>query len=109
MEKTLKSGLWSNTLTTNTPKTMQAILTKYIPCTNTRGSRIKASCERGSCFIPYPHHVNSEEGHKLAAQALVDRFVAEDVARYGTNKNPWSRARVSGGLPDGTTAHVFVD
>lgn len=38
--------------TTNLNKNMQAIITKYIPATNTRGTRIKATCSPGSITIP---------------------------------------------------------
>lgn len=86
---------------------MQAIQTKFLPATSFNGSRIKASCERGSIIVSYDHA--ESDPHIAAAQALVDRFVAEDSKRYGTNKNPWSRKRIVGGLPDGTQAHVFVD
>lgn len=89
---------------------MQAIITKYLPAANTRGSRIKASCERGSKTIPYPHELSGDDCHIAAAKALVACFVADDVDLYGTppEKNPWSRPFVSGGLPDGTVAHVFL-
>ena len=90
---------------------MQAIQTRYIPCGNVRGSRIKAWCERGSCYVPYPHEASEgEEAHRVAALALVDKFKREDAAKYGTpvDQNPWGRPFVSGGLPGGDWAHVFV-
>ena len=87
---------------------MQAIETKYIGPTNYRGSRIKASCERGSITISYDSALNSEEAHIAAADALVAKFVKEDEARYGTNRNPWSAKRIMGGLKN-TNVHVFVD
>lgn len=87
----------------------QAILTRYLPATNSRGSRIKASCERGSITISYPDERNmGEDVHRAAVEALVAKFVAEDAKRYGTDKNPWSRPFVSGGLPNGDWAHVFA-
>jgi hypothetical protein len=49
---------------------MQAIFTKYITPTNTRGARIKAWCESGSVTIPYPHEFGSEEAHAMAARTL---------------------------------------
>ena len=88
---------------------MQAILTKYIPATNTRASRVKATCERGSITIDYPHELSGEEVHIAAANALVAKFIKEDKAKYGTNKNPWARKRVCGGLPVLGYAHVFID
>lgn len=86
---------------------MQAIITKYLPCTNHRGSRIKASCDRGSITIDWPHE-GPEESHVAAAQALVDKFAAEDAAKYGEHVNPWSRPRACGSIPSGEYVHVFV-
>ncbi len=87
---------------------MQAIRTNYIPCTNTRGSRIKASCERGSITVPFDH--GAHDPHEVAAVALVARFIEEDFKERGQpkEKNPWARPFVSGGLPDGSFAHVFL-
>ncbi len=86
---------------------MQAIETKYIGPTNYRGSRIKASCERGSITISYESVLNSEDAHIAAADALVAKFVKDDEKRYGSNKNPWSAPRIMGGLKK-TNVHVFV-
>lgn len=50
---------------------MKAIVTKYIPATNTRGSRIAASDEDGNRIsIPYPHELSGEAVHRQAAEAL---------------------------------------
>ena len=88
---------------------MQAIQTKYLPATNNRGSRIKATCERGSITIPFPYDLNGDDVHRKAVDALVTRFMTEDRERNGTPAldNPWFRPFVSGSLPDGTMAHVF--
>ena len=37
---------------------MQAITTRYLPCTNCRGSRIKAECERGSITVSWDDSLN---------------------------------------------------
>ena len=87
---------------------MQAIVTKYLPATNTRGSRIKAYCERGAVTISYPYELTIEAAHIAAADALIARFVKEDAARYGTVANPWSRARVCGQMPNHDFAHIFA-
>ncbi len=87
---------------------MQAIETKYIGPSNYRGSRIKATCERGSITISYDDALNSDDAHIAAADALVAKFVKEDEKRYGTNRNPWSAKRIMGGLKK-TNVHVFVD
>ncbi len=90
---------------------MQAITTKYLPATNTKCSRIKAMCERGSVTIPFNHSGDSENAHRLAVEALVTKFVAEDsdhIAMY-PESNPWSRPFVSGQTHnDGPYVHVFL-
>lgn len=90
---------------------MQAIQTKYIPPTNTRGSRIKAKCDRGFITISHPIQETGELAHRHAVSCLIEKFVREDTKLYGTprDKNPWNRTFVTGGLPDGTYAHVFID
>lgn len=56
-------------------KTMKAIKTTYHGPTNFRGSRIKATDEDGnSVYIPYPHELNSTEGHRKAAHALMEKM-----------------------------------
>lgn len=61
---------------------MQAIKTKFLPCTNSTGARIKASCERGSITIPYPYEKSGEYCHVLAIEALLTKFEREDVTRF---------------------------
>ena len=53
---------------------MQAILTKYIPASSTKGSRIKATCEAGSLYIPYPHELSGQAVYRAAAEALVKKL-----------------------------------
>ena len=75
---------------------MQAIVTKYLPATNTRGSRIKATCDAGSVSISYPHELSGSDCHRAAAQALLDKL---DWNKYG--------ALIGGGLPN-NAGYVFV-
>ncbi len=88
---------------------MQAIQTKYLPATNSRGSRIKATCERGSVQVPYDYDLSTESAHKSAVSALIAKFCAEDSVTYGTpvDKNPWSRPFVTGALSD-SYVHVYL-
>lgn len=90
---------------------MQAIQTKFLPATNFKGSRIKAVCSRGSITLSYPDELNQSDVHPWAARKLCERFAAEDLKQYGTpiEKNPWLKPFVSGGLPDNTEVHVFVN
>lgn len=90
---------------------MQAIITKYIPATDTKGSRIKASCERGSIIVPFDDEYNEDAMHRKAALALVNVFINEDKARNGTplNKNVWAGHFASGELPSSLGyAHAFI-
>jgi hypothetical protein len=88
---------------------MQAIVTKYLPATNFKGSRIKASCERGSIAISYPDELSGDECHREAVRQLIAKFVKEDAKRYGTNKNPWEREFITGWIPGNLCVHVFKD
>ena len=49
---------------------MQAITTKYLFATNSKGSRIKATCDAGSITIPYPHELSGMDVHAKAAMEL---------------------------------------
>ena len=89
---------------------MQSIQTKALPCTNTRGYRIKASCRRGSLVISYPA-LDMEDAHKFAAKALCDKFIKEDVKEYGAAAgigNPWGRPFSTGCFQD-NFYHVFTN
>ena len=52
------------------------IITKYLPATNNRGSRIKAkfACSNGSVSIPYSHELSGVKAHASAAQALLEKY-----------------------------------
>lgn len=88
---------------------MQVIITKYIPATSRRPSRIKATCDRGSVTIPYPYE--GTDSHLPAVLALIAKFVLEDLneRREPVESNPWNRPFISGGLPNqASMAHVFL-
>lgn len=53
---------------------MQAIKTKYLPVTNTKPSRIKASCEAGSITIPFYYDLPIVDLHRLAASKLIQKL-----------------------------------
>ncbi len=72
---------------------MKAIETKYLPCTNTRGSRIKAFTEGGNQItIPYPHELSGVDVHAKAAVELCIKM-------------GWKGKLISGGTKNG---YVFV-
>lgn len=57
---------------------MQAIVTKYIGPTDTKGARIKATCDAGSVTIGYPHELSGQDVHAAAAMALVRKLGWDD-------------------------------
>ena len=78
---------------------MQAILTKYLGPTNTRGGRIKATAAAGSITIDYPHELScGQPAHRAAAEALVKKL-GWDAPQYGT--------LLGGCLPDGCYCFIF--
>ena len=96
-----------------TLSTSQTIRTKYLPCTDRRGSRIKAWCERGSITLHWDDALNVDENHKAACDALRSKFIAEDVKRYGVKNagKPWYGPMIGGSLPqpDAGWCFVFLD
>ena len=72
---------------------MKAITTRYIPASNTRGSRIVATAEGGNrVTIPYPHELSGADVHAEAAIALC-------------RKLSWHGDLIAGGTESG---YVFV-
>lgn len=52
----------------------QAIITKYLGPTNTKGARIHAKCAAGKITVPWKHDRSTEENHELAALLLIDKL-----------------------------------
>lgn len=80
---------------------MQAIVTKYIGPTGTKGARIKAACDAGSITIPYPHELSGEDVYAAAAMALCRKL-------GWTEENGHRGNWVCGGGMNGTFSYVFV-
>lgn len=77
---------------------MQAILTRYLGPTNSRGALIKAICAAGSITISYPDELSGQAVHRKAAEALVSKL--EWVhPNYG--------GLLGGCLPNGDYCFVF--
>ena len=77
---------------------MQSIHVKYLPCTDTKGSRIKATCAAGSLTISYPHELSGQAVYRAAAEAL-----AQKLGWTG----PYYGDLHGGYLPDGSYCFVF--
>jgi hypothetical protein len=63
----------------------QAIETKYIKATNTRGSRIKATAWGGSVTIGYDYALDTDGAHKAAADALIAKMGWSGTFAQGGN------------------------
>ena len=50
---------------------MKSITTKYLPATNTRGARIKASSDGLSATVSYPFELSDQHAHFEAVKELV--------------------------------------
>jgi len=53
---------------------VQAIVTRYLPPTNLKGSRIKATAAAGSVTVHIDHALNIEQNHAKAAEALAHKY-----------------------------------
>ena len=99
--------------TANNPKgkdNMQAITTKIIPATNTKPTRIKAECARGSVTISTDSidYNGQESMHHIAARHLTDIFCNQDAPSTPIDKNPWNAPFVTGQIKSGDYVHVFT-
>jgi hypothetical protein len=81
-----------------------SIHTRFLPATNCRGARIKATLDRNSVTIPYPYDKTGGNCHREAVETLLAKLRVERPDGFY-----YSKAFVSGELPDGSWAHVFVD
>ncbi len=89
---------------------MQVIISKYLPSTNFKPSRIKASCECASVVLSWDAALTQQQMHEYAASRLVKQILDEDAKRYGSKpeSNPWNKPRVCGQIPSGEYVHVFT-
>ena len=52
---------------------MQAIMTKYLPATNFKGSRVKATASAGSVTLHWDDALNHDANHTAAAMELAKK------------------------------------
>jgi hypothetical protein len=74
----------------------QAIQTKFLGPTNSRGSRVKAFAAAGSVTIAWNHRINSEQNHRAAAEMFANRM-------------NWSGTWSAGTLPSGDMVFVSTE
>jgi hypothetical protein len=83
---------------------MKSIQTKYLPATNTKPSRIKASAEGVKSEV----WTCNELDDIRKADGLEHITNHQCAARIFAHLHKWGTALASGGLPDGSWAHCFV-
>ncbi len=52
----------------------QAIQTRFLGPTNSRGARVRATCEAGSVTVAWDHALHIGENHVAAAKALAAKL-----------------------------------
>lgn len=72
----------------------QAVVTKWIGPTSTRGSRVKATASAGSITLHWDHTLNPEQNHMAAAKALAEKF-------------SWKGDWYAGGMPN-DSGYCFI-
>lgn len=78
---------------------MQAIQTRYLSPTNTKGGRIKATAAAGSITIGYPHQLSGQACHRAAAEALIKKL--------GWDKENYGDGLLGGCLPNGDYCFIL--
>lgn len=75
----------------------QAIITKFMGPTNSRGARVKATADAGSVTVGWDYALNIEGNHTAAAKALAMKLGWDGLSWFG------------GGLPGSGYAFVSAD
>ena len=66
---------------------MQAIISRFIPCTNFRPSRVSARCAGGSIMLSWDDDLSAEENHRNAAKALCAKLKWDCSIQTGATKD----------------------
>lgn len=85
---------------------MQAIQTKFLGPTNTKGSRIRATCWLTSVTVEWDYSLSVEENHKAAIDALVDKLNKGRIMEG--NSKLWQVAAI-GESVDGRGKTAIID
>ena len=63
----------------------QAIETRYLGPTNTKGARIKATAAAGRATVPYDYELDVPDAHRVAADALIAKMGWQGTFAQGGN------------------------
>lgn len=66
----------------------QAIVTRFLPPTNTKGARVKATAKGGSVTLAWDHERDEYGNHTRAVFALVHRLEWNRRQRYASGVLP---------------------
>ena len=80
---------------------MQAITTKFVPATNTKGSRVQVKSWMGTTYFNWDHALNSDQNHIGAVKEHIEKKLVSEYAP----RNP----AACGSLPDESGYCVIVD
>jgi len=70
-------------------------------------SKLKAYCERGSILVYWQDQWMFAGNAKNACEQLINKFVKEDLEKYGPNAKSWNRYTFVGGEVEGS--YIFVN
>ena len=81
---------------------MQAITTKYVGPTDTKGARIKATTSESgdSVTVNYDHARNTDENHLFAANKLKEKLMWRGRMYQGSTKTGYVFVIVDHSLPE---------
>lgn len=63
----------------------QAIETRYLGATNTKGGRIKATAWGGNITVGYDYALDAQDNHRAAANALIAKMGWQGTFAQGGN------------------------
>lgn len=80
----------------------QAIVTKYLAPTNSRGGRVKATAQAGSVTVPLDAALDVADNHRKAAWVLAGNVLYVPAARARFDSARFGALLSGGELPDRT-------
>lgn len=86
---------------------MRTVVTKFLPATNTKGARIKATAENiGSVTVGWDYSLDSEMNHRQAMRTLLATYHFDLQSKANTiekrSVDRWAQGRIKDGV------HAFV-
>ena len=78
---------------------LQAITTRFLGPTNSRGSRFSATCRAGKITVPRDYSLNANDNHIAAANALREKlgWMDTDMQSGMNHKDEGVHVLISGG------------